>query len=92
VHSCSQQTWYTIEKNKLVFLGCNNKSGEDIFKNEKNTTLVGKSFVAPESTPLLIPMEEILSDRLSVEEVKKIPKFSNYQEGTVSKVMLLILI
>ncbi|XP_075234721.1 RNA-binding protein 41-like [Lycorma delicatula] len=92
-YSCKKQTFYTIKDGKIVEIdklkkGETNKNNDEI-KNNCSPTL-GTPFVnisQSNNTDFSEKQLTKLSMRLSEEEIKKLPHFTNYKKGIRSKVL-----
>lgn len=87
VYSCKPQTLYTIKDKKIVPLNAISKPQ----KNGKCKELVscgGQSFVVSDKPQEIISLDYISRNRLSVSEIKKLPRFEAYQIGNPSTVSI----
>ncbi|PSN35686.1 hypothetical protein C0J52_10186 [Blattella germanica] len=92
VYSCKPETLYSIKDKKIVPL---NKipplpasSGNPSCSSSNNVS--GQPFVVTklnESEIKTLGREDILKNRLSIEEIKKLPRFQNYEKGSPTQVL-----
>nr|CAD7396546.1 unnamed protein product [Timema cristinae] len=90
VYSCKPETLYTIKCNKIVPLP---KVPSFIPKVDVRPSdegsCGGQNFICTNvkdlDVKLLLP-DDIQNNRISLEEIKKLPRFANYEPGTPSKV------
>ncbi|XP_059481840.1 RNA-binding protein 41-like [Neocloeon triangulifer] len=86
IKTCAPQSYYTIKDGKTVFLG-RNAIIEDSKVGAQGKILPGTSYVAPNQTSL-VSLEVIKNDRVGdVAEIRKIPKFQNYEKGTPCNIL-----
>nr|CAD7260911.1 unnamed protein product [Timema shepardi] len=90
VYSCKPETLYTIKCNKIVPLPKvpSLLPKLDMRPSDEGSS-GGQTFICTNvkdlDVKLLLP-DDIQNNRISLEEIKKLPRFANYEPGTPSKV------
>lgn len=87
IYTCKNQMLYTIQNGEIIEANhLENKRKNESQIDVKN----GDVFVVPDlSLVSLIPLDEIEKNRLSVNDIRLLPKFCNYMEGSPSRVLYL---
>ncbi|KAJ9590238.1 hypothetical protein L9F63_016625, partial [Diploptera punctata] len=88
VYTCKPETLYTIKDKKIVPLNKVPPVSASIGNPSRNASSSGQPFVIPnikESEIDMLTKEDILKNRMSVEEIKLLPRFQNYEKGPPSQ-------
>ena len=89
VYTCKPETLYTIKDKKIVPLNKVPPDSANAGSPSPSASSSGQPFVVPnikESEIQTLTKEDILKNRMSVEEIKLLPRFQNYDKGLPSQV------
>ncbi|KAG8265187.1 hypothetical protein J6590_100563 [Homalodisca vitripennis] len=89
VVSCKKQAMYTVRDGKIVQLSAEHGSGVD----KPASTAAEDSFSGQVFVALQPSVEKPqVCDRLTEEEIRKLPRFHNYKQGEVSKGLKIVFV